>query len=126
MTTTPAPVAWRIVPVEPTYEMQDAARNSAAKMQMFKARIAWYAMLRASPAPDLEGLRERVARVVDPRSFEGLAYASERLPAEPRSKYFTDLARLSRDGVDAALAKADAVLALIFTPEGEVREYHRD
>lgn len=83
--------------------------NTALKMVVTPAMLEKLAeRIEAAAAPSVE----EVARVIDPRSFEDLAYAKERLPAEPRSKYFTDLARLSQDGVDAALAKAQAIIQL--------------
>ena len=82
--------------------------------------------LAASPAPDLEGLRERVARIVD---HEGYWERLDNLRLAIRSGAArTDDQQMelchARDeelaGTEESLAKADAILSLIF-PEGEGR-----
>lgn len=119
-TVTDTPKQWRMVPVEPTYAMLDnaryfwgpwidaektqrAGRRSEDPADVERARAVWEQMLAASPAPDLEGLKERVAQMVF-----GACQASAEWGAP--------------DAVlPLAHTTADAILSLIF-PEGEGRD----
>ena len=119
MTTTPAPVEWRLVPVEPTVPMLNAGW-AAARLQGFDSEELeldpiYSALLAASPAPDLEGLRERVEQIVGDAILEaaqlGLG-AGDTIPERVEA------------AMKAACLRDPAVKAIIslFTPEGEGRE----
>jgi hypothetical protein len=84
-----APVAWRLVPDEITMQMRHfawkqeyldngatddeasifAANREVDPEEVEGAKSAYRAMLAASPAPSIEGLREKVARIIDPSAF---------------------------------------------------------
>lgn len=101
--TTPDPqaVGWRIVPVEPTLEMNHAGASVRIQgnhniTSLFNAEAAevYAAMISASPVP--EGVREKIAAVIAPRAFGS-------------ALNFDSFALLRED----ALAKADQILSLL-------------
>jgi len=114
MTAPVSPSAWRLVPVEPTEAMlqgacdkhtpgQPMSKHRGDECPRFATRRRIYAkMLAASPAPSMEGLREKVARIIDPSSA-------------PNSKGQT---AAMRERWERALAKADQCLTLL-AREGE-------
>jgi hypothetical protein len=98
-----APVAWRLVPVEPSRKMLEASYNAPHEnYEPPDPRDVWSAMLAASPAH--EGMREAIARVIDPAAFLFV-------PGELADKvYWASRAH--------AFDRADAILALLTKGEG--------
>ena len=115
MTTRLEPV-WRTVPVEPTAAMlqgacekhtpgQPMSKDRPDECPRFETRRRIYAkMLQAAPAPD--GMREAIARIIDPISWEAL------------DVYGQDKAAFIGFTTDKSLARADAILAIIAKGEG--------
>ena len=125
---TDTPKQWRMVPVEPSGAMQADGRDALEPFvgtlkqpvdnQWHLARLVWSAMCAASPAPDLEGLRERVARVIDPAGWETWDRQSREIDRIGLVGAERDRALESdRFYADRSLAKADAILSLLFTPD---------
>ena len=107
-----------LAPREPTEEMQARGRDALEPFvgvlkqpvadQWQLARLVYAAMIAPSPAPDLEGLRERVARCLFDRGRTVHDFASWEAADDETRNWVR--------------GHADAILSLIFTPEGEGRE----
>lgn len=107
----------RLVPVEPTEAMfaafRDADYNSAEGF-----RQAWAAALSAAPQPEPVGdLREKVARILDPQTFELIAHytgidrGDGLTPEQREPEVFKGYPSLKAQR-DDAYAKADQIAAL--------------
>src|ERR1700761_5786584 len=59
---------------------------------------------------------EAIARIVDPRAFKDVATATSMLSQFPTSKYWNTLFHNAQKRVQRALAKANAILALLPDP----------
>lgn len=112
---TDTPKQWRMVPVE----MDAAMWRAAEAVELHDPNDhhetvignLWDAVLAASPAPDLEGLRERVARVILEAVFEGFEHGQCEKEWEPDY------------GQSIASDTTCRILSMLFTPtEGEGRE----
>ncbi len=79
MTAPVSPSAWRLVPVEPTEAMLEAFYEATEVLATGTIRgflDGWEAMLAASPAPSIEGLREKVAELVIMFDWENELYSN--------------------------------------------------
>lgn len=96
---------WVLVPREPTEAMVAAVSYEFPRSAPFVFGKLWSAMLAAAPSPpvreEMEGdMREAVARIIDGQAFNGFETNVQSVTAR------------KQHDKDAALAKADAILAL--------------
>jgi hypothetical protein len=112
---------WVLIPREPTEAMINAYCEAHHELGVYAWTNASFVLPRmiaaAPPAPTLsdEALREGVARIVDPIAFKSresmAAYCRRAGDDEAAAKRYADETHGAQ--CDAALAKADAILAFI-------------
>jgi hypothetical protein len=100
-----APVAWRLVPVEPTEAMLEAGERAAWDDANIMPAIrampkAYCAMLAASPAPSIEGLREKVAEAV----LDACRQYADTVRGYVGERRDTHVAYILKDATDSVLA----------------------